>query len=90
VNISEINIEPIESQQGLIGWVSFLINSDIKVCNVAMYSCPKSSTGIRLVYPEREVMGKRFKTVYPVNNASYEVICGAVSNAYHELMGKLR
>lgn len=90
LKISEISIEPIASKNGLIGFSNFVINDDFKICNVGIHSCPSSSTGIRLVFPQREHNGLRLNTIFPVHQAAYEVCVVAVANAYQELMEKLR
>ncbi|MFH0931876.1 MAG: hypothetical protein V1890_08075 [Candidatus Zixiibacteriota bacterium] len=90
LKISEINIEPISNKDGLIGFVSFVINSDFKICNVALHTCPSNSTGIRLVFPQKEYNGLRLNTVYPIHRVAYEACALAIANAYRELMQKLR
>ena len=90
LTITNINIEPRENKNGLLGWCNFIIYGEYKICSVAIYSCLKSTAGIRLVFPTRESNGKRFKTIFPINKATYEVISTAVSNAYYELMEKMR
>ncbi|MFH1310465.1 MAG: hypothetical protein ABIH85_07305 [Candidatus Omnitrophota bacterium] len=88
--VNEISIELIENDSGLLGFTNFVINNDFKICNVAIHSCLKSPVGIRLVFPTKEYKGTQLKTVYPIHQASYEAIAVAVSNAYEELMIKLR
>jgi hypothetical protein len=90
MNIGEINIEPISNKEGLIGFTNFVINNDFKICNVAIHTCPSHSTGIRLVFPQREHNGLRLNTIYPIHQAAYEVCVIAVASAYRELMEKLR
>lgn len=90
LNISEIAIEPIDNKNGLIGFTNFVVNGDLKICNVAIYSCPSSSTGIRLVFPQKEHNGVRLHTVYPIHKVSYEVINVAVASAYRDVMARLR
>jgi len=90
LKISEVSIELIENDSGLLGFTNFVINDDFKICNVAIYSCLNSPVGIRLVFPVKEYKGTQLKTVYPIHQASYEAVAVAVSNAYEELMIKLR
>jgi hypothetical protein len=90
LRVTEISIEPIANHEGLLGFTSFLVNNDLKISGVGIHSCPSSPTGIRLVFPAKEYKGKRLSTVYPIHSAAYEVMAVAVSNAYRELMEKLR
>ena len=90
LNISEINVEPISNKEGLIGFTNFIVNNDFKICNVAIHTCLSHSAGIRLVFPQKEHNGLRLNTIYPINQAAYEVCVVAVATAYRELMQKLR
>ncbi len=90
LNISEISIEPISNKDGLVGFANFVINGDFKICNVGIHSCQAHSTGIRLVFPQKEHNGLRLNTIYPIHHAAYEVCAVAVAAAYRELMEKLR
>jgi stage V sporulation protein G len=90
MEISEVNVEPITSQNGLVGFSSLVINNDFKIASIAIYSCPSDPDGIRLVFPVREHMGKKYETIYPINKATYEALKVAISNSYYELMEKLR
>ena len=90
LQISGISIEPIPSKDGLIGFANFVINNSIKICNVAIHTCPSHSTNIRLVFPTKEHNGIRLHTVYPINQDTYEAIVIALANVYEELMSKLR
>ena len=90
MEISEINIEPLAIKNGLVGFVSLVVNNDFKCENIAIYTCPSKPEGLRLVFPTREYQGNQLKTFYPINRAAYEVLAVAVANAYWEIMEKLR
>ena len=90
IEISEIAIEPIENKNGLVGFANFVINGDLKICNVAVYSSPNRPEGIRLVFPVKEYKGIRLKTIYPINSNCYDEIVFAISNAYQNLMTMMR
>ena len=90
LKLSEISITPLPSKNGLIGFADLLVNGTFKICNIAIHTCPSTSTGIRLVFPTREHNGVRLKTFYPINRVAYDVLAIAVSNAYFGLMEKLR
>jgi len=88
--VSEISVEPINNKEGHIGFANFVINSDFKICNVAIHTCSSHSTGIRLVFPQKEYNGLRLNTIYPINQTAYEVCVVAVANAYRDLMERFR
>lgn len=85
MNIKEISIEPISSNQGHIGFCNFLYGN-LKVCNIAIYTCPSHSTSIRLVFPKKD----QIQICYPISKIAYEDIVLAVANKYEEVMMKLR
>jgi len=90
LTINEVSIEPLPNEDGLIGFANIVINNDFKICNLALHTCPSHPTGIRLVFPVKDHNGVRIRTVFPINQASYEVCVVAVANAYRELMERLR
>ena len=90
LSITEVSIEPIDPKDGLIGFTSFIVNGDIKINGVGIHTCPTSSSGIRLVFPQKKYNENKINTVYPINCATYEVMAVAVSSAYRDLMNKLR
>lgn len=90
LKLSEINITPLPSKNGLIGFANLVVNNNFKICNIGLHTCFSDPTGIRLVFPTREHKGVRLKTFYPINRATYDVLAVAISNSYFELMKKLR
>lgn len=90
LRINEVSIEPVDPKDGLIGFASFVVNGDIKINSIGVHTCPTSSIGIRLVFPQKEYRENKINTVYPINCATYEVMAVAVSSAYRDLMNKLR
>ncbi len=89
LKISEISIEPISIKDGHLGFVSFVVNESLKICNVGIHSCPSSSTGIRLVFPKRQYKTIQMDTVFPINQAAYAAIVSEVSVVYLALVEKL-
>ena len=87
--ISEINITPIENRSGLIGFASFVINNNFKVCNVGIYTCPSHPTGIRLTFPKKKYNQTELQTVYPINQTTYDCIVKAVAFKYNEVIDNL-
>ena len=90
LKITEVNIEPIDNQEGLVGFASFVINGDFKISNVGIYTCPSHTTGLRLTFPTKEYDGAYRQLIKPINQATYECIATAVAYAYRKLIDKLR
>ena len=51
ISISEINIVPVKPKDGLLGFVSFVVDESFYMGNITIYS--KLNGGIRLVYPKK-------------------------------------
>lgn len=54
VNLSEIEFVPVSPHNGLVGFVSFVIDQKYYVGSIAVYT-RLSRSGFRLVYPSKKV-----------------------------------
>lgn len=86
IKIDNIEIAPIPPKNGLIAFVSFVINDSFFVGNVAVYTSPVSPDGFRLVYPTK--MG--VSCFHPVCRTAGEAIQKKVIGRYLEIIEKLR
>jgi len=80
MKISEINIVPTKPKDGLLGFASFVIDHDLYIGNVAIFSRLDRS-GIRLVYPKK----KDIHCVCPINKEAGETITNAIESQYYSL-----
>lgn len=85
--ISEINIVPVKARDGLIGFVSFVLNDNFYVGNVAIFQ-RRDGTGIRLVYPNRTVGGKQVHCLYPIKREVGEYITKAIQTKFDSLFSR--
>lgn len=85
MQIDEIQIIPVRPNNGLVGFVSFVVNGDLYVGNVAIYT--KLSGGYRLVWPTRKVGDRDISIVYPISKEAGAAIEAAVTEKYNDLMG---
>lgn len=89
IRISDIQIVPIQPRNGLVAFVSFIINDSVCIGDVAIHTCLSNSEGYRLVYPERVLAnGKRVNSVYPINRQAGDTIQKAVTSEYKKLLSK--
>jgi len=91
LTISEIQIIPVKPNNGLVAFVSFVVNSQFYIGNVAIYTSPSSPDGYRLVYPIKVLPnGKEIHCVHPINRQTGDVVRRAVIAKYDELTAKAK
>ena len=73
VKISEIQVIPVKPKDGLIGFVSFVLDEKYYVGSVAIYTRLDGS-GYRLVYPAKKVGEKNINIFHPINSIVGEAI----------------
>lgn len=66
--ISDIKVEKAVNDKGLICFVSFTYNNQIRFQKISVYS--RLDGGIRLSFPEKDKGIKRIKLAYPINDNS--------------------
>ena len=90
LDIDEINILPVKPQNGLVAFASIVINNQIYIGNIAIYTSPTVEQGFRLVYPDKMLPnGKRINCVHPISREAGESIKQAVIKHYLDLMSKV-
>jgi len=87
LKISEIQVIPVKPKNGLIGFVSFVLDEKYYVSSVAIYTRLDGS-GYRLVYPTKLVGIKNVNIFHPINNEVGKVIDEAVTNKINELFNE--
>lgn len=86
--VSEIQIIPVLPKNGLIAFVSCVINNQLSLNNIALYTRPDGN-GYRLVYPSKILPnGKQINSVYPINKEAGETIKTMIVNKFEELLLK--
>ena len=90
IDLSEIQILPIKPRNGLLAFVSFVLNSSFYIGDVALYS-RLDAKGYRLVYPRRTLPnGKEIECFHPINREAAQAIEGQVFEVFGRLIEKLR
>lgn len=89
IQISEIQIIPVKPKEGLVAFASCVINNDIYIGNIAIYTSPWTQSGFRLVYPVKILPnGKEIHCVHPINKEAGELISKAIIEKYKEILLK--
>lgn len=63
--ISEIQFYPVKPKDGLLGFVSFVVDGKFWMGSVAIFT--RLEGGYRLVYPTRKVGGQNINIFHPIN-----------------------
>ncbi len=90
LTISEINLFPLKCKDGLASFASCVINNQLYIGNIAIYTSPVSPDGFRLVYPAKTLNnGTKLSIVHPINKETGIIIQKAIIGEYLKLMEKL-
>lgn len=84
--ITEIQVNPMLTKNGRIGFCSFIFANSLKLTSIAIY--PRRSGGYRLVYPTQKKGSKNFPYFYPINQSITKELELQVSLAIKKLGGK--
>ena len=80
MKISEVQFVPVQQNNGLVGFASFLYNGEFKVSNVGVHV--NINGEIRLVFP-----GNKFGSyIFPIKKELSAEIISAVNVKYQDLM----
>ena len=84
--ISDIELIPIRTQNGLTFFANFTLNSDFFVGNVAIFT-KRDGSGFRCVYPTKKLPnGQQIPIFYPMNYEAGQQIEEAITQKALELL----
>lgn len=66
LKITEVNIIPVKPNDGLIGFVSFVLNDSFYVGSIGVYT-KFGGRGFRLVYPTKKYGERNIGIFHPIN-----------------------
>ena len=82
--ITEIQIIPIKPQNGIVAFVSFLLNNSLYLSSIAIMTRPRG--GYRLVYPTKKVGNRDINIFHPINKGFAQVIEKDVMKQFEKVM----
>ena len=88
ITISEIQIIPVKPKNGLVAFVSFILNESLFVSSVAIYTRLENPDQYRLVYPSKQIGNKDTRILYPIKKEVGGYIEKQVSDQYNKLFKK--
>lgn len=84
MKISEIQIIPVKPQDGLVAFVSFVLNDSLYLSSIAIFTRPEG--GYRLLYPTKKVGLKNLNIFHPINRESANLIEKEVITKFEDVM----
>jgi len=88
MQISEINISIIKPKNGLLGFVSMVLNGEFYISGIAVHQ-KLNCSGYRLTYPTRKSGDKNFDLFHPINKQTSSIIENAVFKELKDVMNKV-
>lgn len=82
--IEEIQIVPINPENGLVGFASFVLFGSIYCSSVGIVTKPNG--GYRLTYPTKKVADKQIQLFYPINKQIGKLIEEEVITIYEKVL----
>jgi hypothetical protein len=67
ISISQIQIIPVNANNGLVAFASFVLNESIYLTSVGVYTRLSSLDEYRLVFPTKTLGNKEINIFYPIN-----------------------
>jgi DNA-binding cell septation regulator SpoVG len=87
--ISEVQITPVKPKEGLVAFASCVINNQLYIGNIAIYTRPDGND-FRLAYPTKTLPnGKQINCVHPINRQAGEIIRRKIVERFVEISSKL-
>lgn len=83
IRLSEIQIVPVESQHGLVGFASLVINNAFYLSSIGIFTRP--SGGYRLTYPLRKNTRNNLNFFYPINKEIADHVEQEVIKKFEEM-----
>lgn len=84
--ISEIQIIPIKPQNGLVAFVSFVLDKNLYLGSIGILTRPEG--GYRLVYPTKKVGTRSLNIFHPINKEFSQSIEMEVISVFEDVMKK--
>lgn len=84
MKISEVQIIPIKPQNGLVAFVSFVLEGNLYLSSIGIVTRPEG--GYRLVYPTKKVGIRNINIFHPINKEFSQSIEKEVIGKFEDVM----
>jgi DNA-binding cell septation regulator SpoVG len=86
MTLTEIQITPVKSNEGLVGFASFVYDDSFYFGSIGIYTRPQG--GYRLTYPTRKGAKGNFNIFHPINHKVAEEIEKVIIFKFEEVTKK--
>ena len=86
MQITEVNLTPIQPKDGLIGFASFVLNGSFYMGSIAVYVRPDGT--FRLLYPTKKVGEADIGVFHPINKKTSKTVEQAIFEKCDEIFNK--
>lgn len=84
MKITKIKIKKVIPDKGLVGFASCVIDDSLYLGNIAIFTRLGEKDRMRLVFPVKEVKGKKIPVFYPLTAELYYLLEQAIVEKYKE------
>ena len=84
--ITEVQITPIKPKDGLVAFVSFVLDNRLYLGSIGIATRPHG--GYRLIYPTKRTGNKDINVFHPINKAFAEAVENEVLKKFEDVMNK--
>ena len=88
MRVSEVRINLIKPQDGLIAFASMVVNGDLYLSGIGIHR-KLDGSGFRLTYPKRKAGQQCFDIFHPINRGAGRMIENAVLAALNDVLNRL-
>lgn len=82
MKIGKVKIRRVMPDKGLVGFASCVIDDSLYIGNIAIFTRLGNEDNIRLVFPVKDISGKKVPIFYPLTASLYYQIEKAISKEY--------
>lgn len=86
IEVSNLQLVPVQAQNGLVFFASFTLDNAFQLANIAVYS-RKDGSGFRCVYPVKELAnGTRLALFHPLSKEVGDYIESLITSEANQLL----
>ena len=82
--VSEVAVVPVKPQDGLVAFASLVLDGSLYLGSIGIFTRPAG--GYRLVYPTRQVAGRKLNLFHPISNELGKHLEEVVTTKYEEVV----
>jgi DNA-binding cell septation regulator SpoVG len=84
MKVTKVKIKKVMPDKGLVGFASCVIDDSLYLGNIAIFTRLGEEDKIRLVFPVKEVSGKKIEAFYPLTSDLYYLLEQEIAREYKQ------